>query len=175
LQCQKRAIVVQLKLNARRQIGRDMGKVDVLAAGVGNHEQPIVAEARHHQVIEDAACFVGQQRVALPPRLQCHHVTRHQPFERCCRVGSGQSCLTHMRHIEQRRVRAAVQVLCQHALILDGHRIPGELDHPRAERAMPRVEGNGLQRLGGGIVRQGILDHWAAPQGSCTSASCQCR
>ena len=42
----------------------------VLAAGVHDQEQPVAAEIGDHQVVEDAAGLVGEQRVALPAGLQ---------------------------------------------------------------------------------------------------------
>ena len=65
-----------MKLHAGRQVGGDVGEVDLLAAGVDHEEQPLVAEVGHHQVVEDAACLVGQQRVALPARLQARACRR---------------------------------------------------------------------------------------------------
>ncbi len=164
LQRQQCAVVVRFKLHAGWQIGGDMGEVDLLPAGVDHQEQPVASDIRHHQVIEDAARLVGEQRIALPTRFQPQYVARHQPLQRCGGGGTRQACLAHVRDIEQRGMCAAVQMLGQNALILERHRIAGELDHASPERAVPGIERHGLQWLGVGIVRQRVLDQWSAPQ-----------
>ena len=79
-----------------------MREVVVLAAGVDHQEQPVLAEIGDHQVVDDAARLVGEQRVALPPRLQPEQVAGHQPLQRSRGVGAGQRRLAHMRDVEQR-------------------------------------------------------------------------
>ena len=56
-----------------------------LAGGV-DHQKQMIAKIRHHEVVENAAGFVGEQGVALPPRRQRQNVLRHQPFQRAGRV-----------------------------------------------------------------------------------------
>ena len=51
--------------------------VGVLARGVDDEEQ-VVAEIRHHQVIEDAAIFVGELGIALAAGGDGHDVLRHR-------------------------------------------------------------------------------------------------
>ena len=133
------------------------------------------AEVGHHQVVDDAAGLVGQQRVALAAGLQAEHVAGHQALQRGRSRGAGQRRLAHVRDVEQRGLRAAVQVLGQHALVLHRHGIAGELHHAGAEGAVPGVERGGLQRLGRGVVRQRILDHWFAPQRSPAGDRCRSR
>ena len=52
-----------------------------LAGGIDDQKQ-VVAEIRHHQVVENAAGFVGEKRIALPAGRQRQYVLRHQPFQR---------------------------------------------------------------------------------------------
>ena len=40
----------------------------------------------------------------------------------------------------------------------------GHGHHAGAEGAMPGIQRRGLQRPGGGVIRQRIVDHWQAPQ-----------
>ena len=158
-----------MKLHAGGQVGGDMSEVDLLAAGVHHQEQPLAAEIRHHQVVEDAARLVGQQRVALPARLQPQHVAGHQPLQRGRRGGAGQRRLAHVRDIEQRRLRPAVQMLGQHALVLHRHGVAGERHHPGAEtrgarrRAASLFSGLGVGSSGSAFSITGPLRKGHAP------------
>ena len=76
-----------------------------LAGGV-DHQEQMVAEIRHHQVVENAAGVIGELRVALPTRRNRHDVLRHQPLQRQRGVLDlaglrPQRDLAHMRDIEQ--------------------------------------------------------------------------
>ena len=76
-----------------------------LAGGV-DHQEQMVAEIRHHQVVENAAIGIGELRIALPPGCHGHDVLRHQPFQRqrCVLDLAGfraQRELAHMRDVEQ--------------------------------------------------------------------------
>ena len=175
LQRQQRAVLVLVKLHAGWQVGGDVGEVDLLAARIHHQEQLLAAGIRNHQVVEDAARLVGQQRVALPARLQAEQIAGHQPLQRGGRGGASECRLAHVRDVEQRGLRPAMQVLGQHALVLHGHRVAGELHHPRTERAVPGVQRHGPQLLGCWIVRQRVFDQWSAPQGSCAGDPCRCR
>ena len=82
-----------------------------LAGGVDDQKQ-MVAEIRHHQIVENAAVCIGELRVALPSRRNRHDVLRHQPLQRQRRIldlaGFGtQRELAHMRDVEQAGVRCA--------------------------------------------------------------------
>ena len=67
------AIVADRRLEVR--------EIGLLAGGV-HHQQQVVRAVGHHQVVEDPAGVVGQEPVALPPRLQPDDVDRHQPLQR---------------------------------------------------------------------------------------------
>ena len=82
-----------------------------LAGGVDDQKQ-MVAEIRHHQIVENAAVFIGELGVALPSRRNRHDVLRHQPLQRQRRIldlaGFGtQRELAHMRDVEQAGIRCA--------------------------------------------------------------------
>ena len=122
-----------------------------LAGGVDDQEQ-MVAEIRHHQVVENAAVVIGELRVALPARRNRHDVLRHQPLQRQRRVLDlagfrPQRELAHMRDVEQAGGRARVQVFLQHAgRILHRHLVAGERNHacrraPHGARATGCVSG----------------------------------
>ena len=175
LQCQQGAVVMLMELHAGRQVGSDVAEVDFLAARIHHQEQFLTAGIRHHQVVEDAARLVGQQRVALTARLQAEQIAGNQPLKRGGCGGASQCRLAHVRDVEQCRMRPAMQVFGQHAPVLYRHRVAGELHHPRTERAVPGVKRHSPQLLGRGIVRQRVFDQWSAPQGSCAGDPCRCR
>ena len=58
-----------------------MRLVGVLAGGV-DHQEQMAAEIGHHQIVENAACAIGELGVALPPRRNGEDVLRHQPLQR---------------------------------------------------------------------------------------------
>ena len=125
-----------------------------------------------HQVVEDAAGLVGQQRVALPAGLERRDVAGHQPLQRRGRAVALQRRLAHVGDVEQRGVGAAVQVLGHDAGgVLHRHGVAGEGHHARAQLAVQRVERGGRQRLVG--RRAGSLGHGRSAQGR--AAGVQCR
>ena len=116
-----------------------------LAGGVDDQKQ-MVAEIRHHQIVENAAVFIGELGVALPSRCNRHDVLRHQPLQRQRRIldlaGFGtQRELAHMRDVEQPGVRSRMQVLLQHAgRVLHRHLVAREGNQLAAARHMERVQ-----------------------------------
>ena len=60
LQRQQRAVFHAVSgVTPCRQVGREVGKIDVLAAGVDDQEQAVFVQAGDHQVVDDAAGLVG--------------------------------------------------------------------------------------------------------------------
>ena len=122
-----------------------------LAGGV-DHQKQMVAEIRHHQVVEQAAILVGELRVALPSRRNRNDVLRHQPFQRqrCVFDVAGlrpQRDLAHMGDVEQAGVGAGMQVFPEHAGgVLHRHFIAGEGNQLAATRHMERVQRGTFQR-----------------------------
>ena len=135
-----------------------------LAGGVDDQKQ-MVAEIRHHQIVENAAVFIGELGVALPSRRNRHDVLRHQPLQRQRRIldlaGFGtQRELAHMRDVEQPGVRARMQVLLQHAgRVLHRHLVAREGNQLAAARHMERVQGGAFK--GRFVARQ----HPSGPHG----------
>ena len=77
-----------------------MRQIDLGARGVDHQKQPL-AQIGHHQVVDDAAGLVGEQRVALPARMQPGDVAHRQRLQRRDRARPGERRLPHMRHVEQ--------------------------------------------------------------------------
>jgi hypothetical protein len=94
-----------------------------------------------HQIVEDAAVLVREERVALLADGEVDDVHRHERFECLGGIGTDHAQLAHVRDVEQRRGLAAVSVLFQDALGV-GHRhlVAGELHHLGAELQMERVQ-----------------------------------
>ena len=112
---EQRAVVDGVQRHARRKMRAYMRIVLFLAAGVEhNAERGLRLEparqARDHQIVDDAAVIVQQQRVALPPEAERTEIAGGQRLERvrhCLVVGAGEKPLPHMRDIEQARRRPA--------------------------------------------------------------------
>src|SRR2546425_931589 len=92
----------------------------------------MIAPICDHQVVEDAAKRIGEQRISLSPFAEAQQIDRHQSLECTCgaltvfRAGM-QSELTHVRHIEETRCRTGVEVLFEDAIReIDRHLIPCE-------------------------------------------------
>ena len=133
-------------------MGLEMSEISILGRGVDDNKQA-VAEPGRHQIVEDAARLVQQQRVTHPLRAETANVAGHQCLECGPRVGSGEKCLAHMGDIEQPGLGAGVQMLGKDAgRILHRHLVAGERHHARAERLMELVKRRPTQRhsiLGG--------------------------
>ena len=121
-----------------------------LAGGVDDQKQ-MVAEIRHHQIVEKAAVGIGELGVALPSRRNRHDVLRHQPLQRQRRIldlaGFGtQRELAHMRDIEQAGGASRMQMLLEHAgRVLHRHLVAREGNHFAAARHMERVQGGAFK------------------------------
>jgi len=118
-----------------------VGGVRHLAGGIDDDEEVIVP-TRHHQVVEDAAPVVGEQRIALLAQRQADDIDRNKSFERGRGFGTGQAQLAHVRHVEQHGRFAAPPVLGEDPLRKrHRHVVAGERHHLRAE-----FEVQGMQR-----------------------------
>ena len=104
-----------------------MREILILARGVDHQEQLVIAQIGNHQVVEDAAAFVGEHRITLHAHRQVDDVHRHQGFQGFGRIGTGQTNLAHVRDVEQPRLFAGVLVFFHHPeRILHGHVVAGE-------------------------------------------------
>ena len=169
LQGEQRPVAVRCQSDLAGQIGGEVGEVDVLSAGIDDHEQPVFVQPGDHEVIDDAAGVVGQQGVALAAWFKASDIAGDQGFQRRRHVGSVEGCLAHMRHIEQSCVGSRVQMFGQHAAPASGaevagevklnrHRIARERHHPSAVAAVPRVEWRGEEGRGVGSSGRAV---WA--------------
>jgi hypothetical protein len=92
----------------------------------------MIAAIGDHQIVENAAALVREERIALAPRREAEDIRRHEPFERPSRIGNvtglrTHNDLPHVRDIEQTSGGACVQMLLEHARrILDRHLVAGE-------------------------------------------------
>ena len=106
----------------------------------------MIALVRHHEVVEDAALGIGEQRVALPPGRQAEHIARHQCFERPRGIFDASRAradrdLAHVRDVEQAGGGAGVKVLLDDAgRILHRHVVARERHHARTEPQVELVE-----------------------------------
>ena len=105
-----------------------------------------IAQTRDHQVVENAALFVQQHRIALAEGLQTLNVAGQQLFERRVHALAREAELAHMADVEQAGLFAHPGMFGHDAFILDRHVIAGEADHARALGTMPGIERQILQR-----------------------------
>ena len=149
LKGQQRAVRVALDVGEGEVPGQVQG-VRVLAAGVGDDDE-VAAVVGHHEVVEDAARLVEQQRVALAAGGEALDVGRHERLEGGG-VAHGDGHLAHVADVEQGGAGAGVGVLGHEAGgVSDGQLVAGERDHLGAELAMQRVERDLVE--GVGLVR----------------------
>jgi len=110
-------------------------------AGAVDHQEQMVAGIGDHKIVEDAAAFVGEQRVALAALGQADHVDRHQAFQRRRRIITFEPDLAHVGDVEQAGRVAGVLVLLDDAVaVLDRHLVAGKGHHTRAQLAVQRVQ-----------------------------------
>ena len=140
-----------------RKMRAQMRLVLGLAGGVDDQKQ-MIAEIRHHQVVENAAVLVGELRVALPSRRNRHDVLRHQPLQRAAphprpgRIWAAARAGPYARR-RTARLRSRMQMLLQHAgRVLHRHLVAGEGNQLAAARHVERVQWGAFQ--GSFIARQ---------------------
>ena len=111
-----------------------------------HHQVQIAAGVEDHQIIKNAARFVGEQSVALLTGCEPDDVHRHQRLERRCRFCATQFNLPHVRHIKEPRMRSGVQMLFHHAKrILHRHVVASKRHHARAKAHM-QIKQRGFQQ-----------------------------
>ena len=143
MQRQKRAIGDLLDIHISKPRAH-MGQISGFAGGV-DHDKHLVAAARHHQIIQNAARRIGEKPVALAAIAQIQKIAGKQPFHR---IGHGhiaiimaQDHLTHVADVKKTCLGAGVQMLFHHAkTVLHRHRIARKRDHLAAKLFMQRMQ-----------------------------------
>ena len=165
LQGDEGLVVLGLQPHAGGQARRHMGIVDRLARGVDDETDDAVALHRtmEHQVVDQAAVVGQELRIALHAGLQVQDVGADQRLQRRGRrdvVRADETCLPHVRHVEQAGVLARPAVLGEDAgWILHRHQVAGERYHAGAGgfvRGLERRRQNG--RVGAGTGGRGHRD-----------------
>ncbi|MCY1502260.1 hypothetical protein D9M68_363560 [compost metagenome] len=127
-----------------------MLEIRILAGGVDDEEQ-VVATVGDHQVVEDAAFDIGEDRITLPAFAKAEHIDRHQLFKRkrCVFDLAGlrpDNDLAHMGDIEETSGNAGVLVFLHHAIrVLHRHVVTGKGHHARAQGKVQRMQRRMLQ------------------------------
>ncbi|MOA35649.1 hypothetical protein D3C78_1571160 [compost metagenome] len=77
-----------------------MGDIGVFAGCVDDDEK-MIAAIGDHQVVQNAAVFIGEETVTLTTFLEAENVDRHQLFERKCGIGivAGLRLHDHLAHV----------------------------------------------------------------------------
>ena len=132
--------------NFKPQVGQFFAQqleIRSLAGGV-DHQEKLFAggvEPGHHQVVENAAVFIGELGVARAPGRQSANIAGDEAFEFSRRVRSRQESLAHVRHIEQAGVLAREKMLGDNAAaVIHRQFIAGERRHAAAQRDMAGVK-----------------------------------
>ena len=126
----------------------------------------MIAEIRHHEIIEQAARGIGELGVALAARCNRQNVLRHQLLQRQRGILDlagfrSQGNLAHVRDVEQAGVRTGVQMFPEHAArVLHRHVIARERHHLAAALQMQRVERR-FQKSCFGVVRKHRGPSWS--------------
>ncbi|PAV92710.1 hypothetical protein WR25_13303 [Diploscapter pachys] len=118
---------------------------DDIIARLAERMRAVCRQRRHHQIVEDAALVVQQQRIADLGRRQAGDVARQHRFQRLrdrrrIQAVPGQRHLPHVADVEQPDRVAHPQMLGHDAFILDGHFVAGKRHHAAATGAVPGVE-----------------------------------
>ncbi len=117
----------------------ELGDVAVLGRAVDDDVE-IVAAARGHQVVDDPAVIVEQQRIFELHVAERAKVAGEQGLERRVDVAPVEEELAHVADVEQPGILAGPIVLGDDPFVLDRHLVSGERDHPRAPGPVPIVE-----------------------------------
>ena len=145
MQRQQRPVGVLDDLVLGLEMAAQMGDVLVPAAGVDDDEKAVAGVA-DDQVVEDAAAFVGEDRVASLAELQPLDVAGHEALDGRRRLGSAERDLAHVRHVEEGRRGPALLVLGDDpARILDRHLPAGEGHHAGAQLTVKLEQGRTLE------------------------------
>ena len=139
-----------------------MGEIGVLAGGVDDQVK-VIAPVGDHQVVEDAALFVGQDRVTGLAGGQALDIARHQGFESRRRVVPQQFRLPHVRYVEDRSLGPGMQVFGDDAFAeMYRHVIAGEGHHLGVPFPVQGIERGLFQVLDFLIGHLALRKRWRA-------------
>src|SRR5262249_9380678 len=111
----------------------------------------MIAAVGNHQIVEDAAPRIGEQRIALPSLTEPQQIDRLEGLQRTPArldgvLAGGDRDLPHVRHVEKAGRRTRVQMLLEDAAgKLDRHLIPCEGHEAGAELDMEIMKRGTLQ------------------------------
>ena len=133
LQRKERAVGDFGDCDFRLKVRFHVGDVSAFAGGVDHHED-MIATIGKHQVIHDAALFIGEHAIALAVFCKTFDIDWDQRFQ----SGSGHRPrdfdLTHMADVKQSRFLACVHMFFHHTKgKLHGHGVPCERHHFRTQ------------------------------------------
>ena len=127
--------------------------VCIPAACIDDKEE-MIASVDDHQIIEDAAARIGEQRISLPPFIEAQQVDRRQSLERTCGVLAAVRAdgeLTHVRDIEETRRSTGVEMLLEDAVReIDRHLVSCERGEASTQLDVQVMKRGPLQYGAGG-------------------------
>lgn len=121
------------------QMRHHVGDVAVLGGAVDDDVE-MIAAIRGHQVVDDAAVVVEQQRIAHAVLAQREEIARHQLLERRGGPLAADFELAHVADVEQAGALARPAVLGHDAFELHGHGIARERHHAAAQLAVQAIQ-----------------------------------
>ena len=137
--------------------------VGLLAAGVDDEGQVIVAVVGDHHVVDDATVLGGQHRVAHAPDAEAADRGGHQPFERRRHARPVELDDAHVADVEERGGRAALLVLGDGPrTVADRHLVAGERHHPTPVLQVEGVQAGPVQVV---VRAQGSSAHGVGAAG----------
>ena len=153
-----------LDLDLFGDMGAQMRLIGLLAGGI-DHQDQVIAGIGHHEIVEDAARFIGEEGIARAAGGKPGDIGGDDPLQRRREAAATrlrrEAKLAHMGDVEQPRLAAGLQMLRQYAGgILHRHVIAGEGHHLGAELEMQIVERGAFQRR----FDHHILQQIAAPR-----------
>ena len=156
LQGQQRPVLQMVERDFIGQVLTQVAQIIPLGRAV-DHQIECVWPAAGHQIIQNAATFIQQQRIALLSQLERGKINRQHRLNRRVQPFAAPQQLPQMADIEQPGMFAGPEMFGDDAFILHRHPVSGEFGHPPAARAVPGIK---RQRGGGnslGIVFRGIV------------------
>ena len=139
--------------------------VDVAVLGRAvDDDVEIVAAAGGHQVVDDPAVLVEQQRISGFMSLSSLKSPGSTVSRRCVHGTAVDPELAHVADVEQAGILTRPKVLGHDAFVLDRHLVAGERDHPAALGAVPLVKRQFLERCSARCLRHLADRRYGSPR-----------